>query len=79
MYIMVVRLAGLHPGRLGGMFKGCLAASKWPRARADQKWDDLLKFLPGTAIHSSTRVQHAYVSVGAGMNVGLFAKRECCD
>ena len=22
---------------------------------------------------------HAYVSVGAGMNVGLFAKRECCD
>ena len=79
MYIMVVRLAGLHPGRLGGMFKGCLAASKWPRARVDQKWDDLLKFLPGTAIHSSTRVQHAYVSVGAGMNVGLFAKRECCD
>ncbi len=57
MYIMVVRLVGLHPGRLGGMFKGCLAASKWPQSRIAQKWDDVLKFLPGTAIHPRTCVQ----------------------
>ena len=48
--VMLVRLAGLQcPGRLGGMYRGCLAPSKWPKAYVEQKWDQVMKFVPRTA------------------------------